>query len=30
VIDTEQLDPGEAAQEILLCLDRLGFLGTGR
>jgi len=30
VIDTEQLDPGEAAQEILLCLDRLGFLGPGR
>jgi sulfate adenylyltransferase len=26
VIDTNQLDPGEAAQEILLCLERLGFI----
>jgi sulfate adenylyltransferase len=26
VIDTDDLDPGEAAQEILLCLERLGFV----
>jgi sulfate adenylyltransferase len=30
VIDTGQLDPGEAAQEIMLCLEKLGFIAPAQ
>jgi sulfate adenylyltransferase len=30
VLDTTDMTPGEAAQEILLCLERSGYVGESR